>query len=205
MAIALDASVQSQRAFVWTIQNALPAHVQLDAIHVQSAGPKSSKFEAAKENSERILDAYVNTCAQASVRQRIHKKILFGKPGPALEEYCKEHDVQLLIVACRGWTGRGRSFSSVTDHVLHKVKCPVLVYKDMETKCKGQSNKARPSQEEGDASRGKGTMGTTENESDGGKKPFKLTSDQSTSDQLIENMSGLKVSNSRENIGKLSS
>jgi nucleotide-binding universal stress UspA family protein len=51
----------------------------------------------------------------------------FGDPAPAIVEYARDHDIDLIVMGTHGRTGVSRALlGSVTERVVRSAPCPVL-------------------------------------------------------------------------------
>lgn len=79
--------------------------------------------------------------AAQEIRQEIEQKlealpnktrtyVLDGDPALVIEEFARVNDADFIVIGSRGLSGLKEMFlGSVSNHVLHKATCPVLVVK----------------------------------------------------------------------------
>ncbi|NTV98562.1 MAG: universal stress protein [Chlorobiaceae bacterium] len=96
--------------------------------------PLEEKFE--KEESEK-LEAIKQRLASEGMK--IDGAVEFGNPEEVILEKARELGVNLIIMGSHCKTGFSRLFlGSVTEHVMRKADCPVLVVKSHETEFIGE-------------------------------------------------------------------
>ena len=120
-------------------------HVPLTVVHVAAsltvaastlawpAGRVPEEVLEIQENEARrvIADAIkvAEDSAEGSDRPEINSELFFGGPVPTLVDLSKE--AQMVVVGCRGRTGRHRRLlGSVSTGLIHHAHCPVAVIHD---------------------------------------------------------------------------
>jgi nucleotide-binding universal stress UspA family protein len=74
----------------------------------------------------RVVEGYKNLCAGTEVRYAMEVRL--GDPANAIVRYAEENGVDLIVMGSRGLTEiEGLLLGSVTHHVLHRCKVPVLI------------------------------------------------------------------------------
>jgi nucleotide-binding universal stress UspA family protein len=64
----------------------------------------------------------------ASEGVHVEIEVIGGVPAPAILEYASTHDIDLIVIGSRGYTGMKRLLlGSVASEVLSKSRCPVLL------------------------------------------------------------------------------
>lgn len=80
---------------------------------------------------ERMIDMGLSRAREVADQVGLgeeHIEVLVGRPGPTLVDYLKDQKASLVVLGTRGLGGAARLFlGSVTDHLLRKSPCPVLV------------------------------------------------------------------------------
>lgn len=80
---------------------------------------------------ERLIDMGLSRAREVADQVGLgqeHIEVLVGRPGPTLVNYLKDQSAALVVLGTRGLGGAARLFlGSVTDHLLRKSPCPVLV------------------------------------------------------------------------------
>lgn len=143
--IGTDDSPSSRVALRWAAQEAAMRHVPLTVVHVAAslevvastlvwpAGLVPEEVLEIQENDARriIADAIkvVEDSAAGDDRPEVNSELLFGGPVPTLVDLSK--DAQLVVVGCRGRTGKHRRLlGSVSTGLIHHAHCPVAVIHD---------------------------------------------------------------------------
>ena len=143
--VGVDGSPSSLVAVRWAAREAAMRHVLLTVVHVASplsvaastlawpAGRVPEEVLEIQENEARsvIADAIkvAEDSAEGSGRSEINSELFFGGPVPALVDLSK--DAQMVVVGCRGRTGRHRRLlGSVSTGLIHHAHCPVAVIHD---------------------------------------------------------------------------
>jgi len=85
-------------------------------------------IEELEEEGERLLSSVLTLVREAGVEARA--QLDYGSPANKIVHFAKEENFDLIVV---GSTGRGvlsrLFFGSVSDKVVHRAPCPVLVVK----------------------------------------------------------------------------
>merc|ERR1711890_83516 len=140
--IPVDGSPNSQRAFDYYLNDVrrdddklLLAHIQnapqLSAVSVHSplSIPTEEWTNAIQDEikkSGKIIEHYEISCEQKKIAKQ--SVVGSGKPGEAIIELSKAHNVSLIIMGSRGLNAVRRTFvGSVSDYVIHHCHIPVLV------------------------------------------------------------------------------
>jgi nucleotide-binding universal stress UspA family protein len=141
--VGVDGSPSSLVAARWAAGEAAMRHVPLTIVHAAASPPVAvSMLEwptgvpeevlEIQENDARgvIAEAYrVVEDSAVGERPELHSEWFFGGPVPTLVDLSKE--AQLMVVGCRGRTGRHRRLlGSVSIGVIHHAHCPVAVVHD---------------------------------------------------------------------------
>ncbi|KAI8087766.1 uncharacterized protein B0P05DRAFT_532235 [Gilbertella persicaria] len=85
-----------------------------------------SKLE---KNSKEALSTVVEWFASKGIK--VNPEILSGEPGETLKDYAEANQIDLVIVGSRGLGFFKRQLiGSVSDYLMHHLKCSVLVVKD---------------------------------------------------------------------------
>ncbi|SEN70561.1 Nucleotide-binding universal stress protein, UspA family [Mesobacillus persicus] len=65
-----------------------------------------------------------------SLPNKTRTYVLDGDPAQVIEEFARVNDADFIVIGSRGLSGLKEMFlGSVSNHVLHKATCPVLVVK----------------------------------------------------------------------------
>ena len=143
--VGTDGSPSSVAAVQWAAREALMRHLPLTVVHVASpvgvavsslawpAGRVPEEVLEIQENEGRRFVADAIKAAEGSAgdshRPEIDSELLFGGAVPVLVDLSKE--AHLVVVACRGRTGRHRRLlGSVGTGLIHHAHCPVAVIHD---------------------------------------------------------------------------
>ena len=97
-----------------------------DAYHVPNIPSQQEIFAVADQRLKRLVaDELPGETADGVVR--------FGNPAVEIVRYAHDEDFDLIAIATHGRTGLAHLFmGSVTEKVVRKAPCPVLVVKDPE-------------------------------------------------------------------------
>lgn len=131
--VPLDGSKNSFRSLDMAIYLARQIHGTIVGIYVISYMPKSLyELEYPEKplliTADKILEKAKKKCAQNGVL--FEKKIRFGDPGTHIVNFANKLDFKLIVIGSRGMSGIKEMFlGSVSNHVLHKSKIPVLIVK----------------------------------------------------------------------------
>ena len=152
--VGLDGSLAAEAA-LWELEKLLavqPANVILltveptvdfAEVEEEMQTSTSGEIEALAENSglltyrsEARLRHYLKSIAQRleKVGAKTTIEISFRKPSDEILFYCRRYNVDLIVMATHGRKGLNRLLhGSVTESVLHRSKCPLLVMQMPET------------------------------------------------------------------------
>ncbi|KAI9475789.1 MAG: hypothetical protein EXX96DRAFT_485306 [Benjaminiella poitrasii] len=152
--IGYDHTQTSNTAMEWIIKNravfpeddiTLAIIVNDDAITVEGtfgleasiAGPAGwlasddfrDRMSKIEKESKEALEAVVRWFASKGIT--VTPSVLSGEPGETLKDFAEANKVDLVIVGSRGLGFIKRQFiGSVSDYLIHHLKCSVLVVKD---------------------------------------------------------------------------
>ena len=80
---------------------------------------------------ERLIDMGLSRVREVAATVGLgeeHLEVLVGRPAETVLDYLKDQDAKLVVLGTRGLGGAARLFlGSVSDHLLRKAPCPVLV------------------------------------------------------------------------------
>ena len=133
-----DFSENADRAFVFAVNTAVRnAGCELHLLHVIPEPPaqfwKGYIYEVDEDvdaRAKREIDAKLAEAYQPRVPAGVKLVIAMriGEAGQQILEYAKERDIDLVIVGRQGAGKVGKIlFGNVTDRVVRKAPCPVLV------------------------------------------------------------------------------
>jgi nucleotide-binding universal stress UspA family protein len=117
-------------------------HVPLTVVHVAAPLAVASStlawpagrvpeeiFELQENDARRIVEEAIAAIADSAVggdRPEVDSELFFGRPVPTLVDLSK--DARLVVVGCRGRTGKHRRLlGSVSTGLIHHAHCPVAV------------------------------------------------------------------------------
>jgi nucleotide-binding universal stress UspA family protein len=142
--VGVDGSPSSQVAVRWAAREATMRHVPLTIVHVAASLPVAASTLAwpagripeevleIQENEARNVIAEAIKVAGSEVegdRPEITSEQFYGGPVPTLVDLSKE--AQMVVVGCRGRTGRHRRLlGSIATGLIHHAHCPVAVVQD---------------------------------------------------------------------------
>ena len=143
--VAVDGSPSSQVAVRWAARDAAMRHVALTVVHVAPslAAPASmwgwpadripeEVLEIQENEARRVITEAINVAKDDGAggdRPEIDSELFFGSPVPTLVDLSKE--AQMVVVGCRGRTGRHRRLlGSVSTGLIHHAHRPVAVIHD---------------------------------------------------------------------------
>ena len=134
--VAFDGSSNSLRAVDKAIQIAKPADATVTAVYVIGTpilkrglyNITNIQRNVAKQKAEEILGRAQGRAKLAKVK--FQSKIISGVPSTAITKFAANQKPDILVVGARGLSGAKAVFlGSVSNHILHQVKVPVLVVK----------------------------------------------------------------------------
>jgi nucleotide-binding universal stress UspA family protein len=107
---------------------------QTPPLNPDAAGLFASVESATRESEEgylRAMEAKLGECGR-----RVSSAVMLtgeGGPGPALVEYVRQMDIDLVVMATHGRGGIRRAWlGSVADHLIHNLEVPVLLVRQHE-------------------------------------------------------------------------
>ncbi|MCK4506959.1 MAG: universal stress protein [Desulfuromonadales bacterium] len=128
-----ETSHQTSQAVIAN-QDLMPSEIILlhvvDVHLVQRLVPdiqKNMVYEAAEKSGKRILEKLAKPFQDAGFAPKLLLEL--GTPGKAILKVVEEKEIQLVIIGRHPGGGglRDIMFGSVANHVVHAVKCPVLL------------------------------------------------------------------------------
>lgn len=134
--VAFDGSNNSLRAMDKAIQIAKPADATITAVYVIGTpilkkglyNITNIQRNVAKQKAEEILNRARGRAKLAKVK--FQSKIISGVPSSAITKIAANQKSDILVVGARGLSGAKAVFlGSVSNHILHASKIPVLVVK----------------------------------------------------------------------------
>jgi nucleotide-binding universal stress UspA family protein len=143
--VGTDGSPSSQTALKWAAREATLHHVPLTVVHVADplavasstlawpAGRVAEEIVEAQEKEGRRVVAealtVIGNSAADGDRPEVDSELFFGGAVPTLVDLSK--DAQLVVVGCRGRSGKHRRLlGSVSTGLVHHAHCPVAVVHD---------------------------------------------------------------------------
>jgi nucleotide-binding universal stress UspA family protein len=134
--VPIDGSEQAQHALTHVIDEMQDVRVTL--LHVinpaeagygaQAGIPSYSEewYEAAREESSRLLDAGAERCEEAGIEVETDTEV--GKAARTIADYAEEHDVDHVVIGSHGREGVSRILlGSVAEAVVRRSPVPVTV------------------------------------------------------------------------------
>lgn len=132
-----DFSEASQNALRYAIEFARSANAQIILLHVAQMPVVTTEaaisYSAVEEKqvldmAQQELDAIVQKLPSGSTN--IFKSLIVGTPDEVILQEAAENNVDIIIIGTQGKTGIKRLLlGSITEAVLRKAVCPVLVVK----------------------------------------------------------------------------
>jgi nucleotide-binding universal stress UspA family protein len=105
------------------ISLALPG---IPGVPIDTAGAQQRLVEDEKVTEEYLKNTMVNLQAEKTLR--VSYAFMRGAAGPAIIEYCDQHEIELIAIATHGRSGPGRVvLGSVADYVIHHSRLPILL------------------------------------------------------------------------------
>ncbi|KAA0083575.1 universal stress protein [Mycolicibacterium sp. P9-64] len=140
--VGTDGSLPSQVAVRWAAREAIMRHVPLTVVHVVTPLPGAASAlgwpsgrvsedvrEIQENDARRVIADAIEAVAGGDHRPEINGELFFGGPVPTLVDLSK--DAKLVVVGCRGRTGKHRRLlGSVSTGLIHHGHCPVAVVHD---------------------------------------------------------------------------
>ncbi|MEO3760806.1 universal stress protein [Mycobacterium sp. B14F4] len=122
--VGLDGSAHSERALAMLLQlfgSRFGCLVLAQVVH----------FEAADDDTRAEVDAATQRlaalAADAGIGCTVHTEVLTGAPGPALREFARQQDMDMIAVGRRGQGVSARLLGSVSADLVENSSVPVLV------------------------------------------------------------------------------
>lgn len=135
--VALDGTKNSNRGLEMAISIARQFGATVTGVFVINAQPSRSEFvgagsasESAKKEIKKILEDAKVLAAQNGIVFK--DKVLYGDAGYSITKMAhdKKHRFSLVVIGSRGRGAvRGLFLGSVSNHVVHTSKIPVLIVK----------------------------------------------------------------------------
>ncbi len=132
--VPLDGSSNAQRALDKAITFAKPFGAKIAGIsviyHVPVTGIHNVKAMRATwvKQARKILATAKKHCAQRGVD--FSEKIATGYAGDEIVNYARKSNCGLIVMGSRGLSGpKAAILGSVSSHVLHKARMPVVIVK----------------------------------------------------------------------------
>jgi len=140
VAIALDHNVHSDHCVDWFLREAnLPKESLMVLLHVIPDA-------AAKPEARKFLASFKPKCMESQKDWNMKSGLVFfrdKKPSESLIKYCRDYDVDLLVVASKGKQQIARQIKgSMCDYAVHNFEGDVLVFRDWRTKILGAGSLA---------------------------------------------------------------
>ena len=135
--VPIDFSNHSMDALRYAISFAKQFKASIDLIYVIEPAVYPADFSYGQigfPNVEEELQAHVSEELDSIIKNDIHgkvksqKTVRTGKPFFEINQYAREQDTDLIIIATHGHTGMEHIlFGSTAEKVVRKAPCPVLV------------------------------------------------------------------------------
>ena len=124
--VCIDGSDNAIKALQYAVNLANKLDSKIVVLNVQEHLLRQASSKAAEELGERVLSKVLATAQKE--RLRIEKKLEFGVPSHKIVEFAEKGKYDLVVLGSRG-LGTVKRFllGSVSDDVVHKAKCSVLV------------------------------------------------------------------------------
>jgi nucleotide-binding universal stress UspA family protein len=132
--VAVDGSDPSQRALEWAAAEARLRHARLRVVHswfdafitAYFAAPALYEREAIERAGQELLDRTVASIPAGSPEIEIEPVLAHGQPATVLLDEAER--ASLIVVGSRGRSGlSGFVLGSVSNQVVHRAACPVVV------------------------------------------------------------------------------
>lgn len=126
MLVPLDGSEGSENALMHAASLAKKLDAKLTLLHVQESHLFSLRPEVSKAIGRGILADAAGKLSGMSSEQRLES----GDPAKKISEIAEKEDFDIIVMGGKGNGGESRSLlGSVSNHVLHYTKNPVLIVK----------------------------------------------------------------------------
>lgn len=134
--VAFDGSTNALRAMQKAVQIAGPSDAMITAVYVIGTpilkkglyNITNIQRNVAKQKAEEILKRAQGRAKLSKVR--FQSKIISGAPSTAITRFAEDQKADILIVGARGLSGAKMAFlGSVSNHIVHASKIPILVVK----------------------------------------------------------------------------
>ena len=134
--VAFDGSQNSLRGMEKAIQIAKPARATITAVFVIGTPLiKSGLYNITNVQRNVAKQKAMEILSRAQGRAKLSKvkfegKIISGVPAQAITKFAEKQKFDIIVIGARGLSGAKSVFlGSVSNHILHSSKLPVLVVK----------------------------------------------------------------------------
>lgn len=134
--VAFDGSQNSLRGMEKAIQIAKPARSSITAVYVIGTPLiKSGLYNITNVQRNLAKQKAMEILGRAEGRAKLAKvkfdaKIISGIPAPTITKFADNQKFDMIVIGARGLSGTKSLFlGSVSNHILHSSKIPVLVVK----------------------------------------------------------------------------
>ena len=134
--VAFDGSQNSFRGLDKAIQIAKPSEATITAIYVINTSPLRSRLynvtnvekNVARQKGIEVLERAHGRAKLANVK--FQSKLVGGVPAPAITKFADSQKFDIVVIGARGLSKTKATFlGSVSNHILHVSKIPVLIVK----------------------------------------------------------------------------
>ncbi|XP_068747532.1 universal stress protein Slr1101-like [Montipora capricornis] len=145
VAIAVDASEHSERAFDWYKEQIFHDGDKLIVIHSHELHPPALPHAMATEEWKKevlkheeyiknLEEKYKKKCEDMEVSAKII--VQGGHPGEHVCKTAKKENADMIVVGCRGMgTVRRTILGSTSDYIIHHAHRPVVVVPKVKKQC----------------------------------------------------------------------
>ncbi len=140
--VPIDFSDHSMNALKYAVSFAQQFKASIDLIYVIEPAVYPADFSFGQigfPDVEEELNTHVNDELENIIKKDIHGKVIShkavrtGKPFYEINQYARERDMDIIIIATHGHTGMEHIlFGSTAEKVVRRAPCPVLVVRSGE-------------------------------------------------------------------------
>jgi nucleotide-binding universal stress UspA family protein len=123
-----DAAFEALTAAIHSIEELSHLHVLHVLSHLNPGDPGASWQTVNTATRRRHVEKAFSDRISKDIADQINLTVLVGNPSAAIIDYAKSHDISLIVMPSHGRTGLERfMIGSVTERVVRRASCPVLV------------------------------------------------------------------------------
>jgi nucleotide-binding universal stress UspA family protein len=132
--LATDFSAESAQAVQWALRICALYKAKLYAAYVMDVFPFAlrddatavARTEQIRQNANAKMKEFV--CANHLDGNNFESALISGDPSTAIEDFVREHEIDLIVLGSSGDAGMSRLFEgSMAEEIFRSAQCPVIV------------------------------------------------------------------------------